>query len=93
MPAHRAGLPHPCSALPRALDLRMLTRLDHAAAQMDEAAVEEMISTLHGAGVNFFDHSEAYGGQNRGAPEVRCCVGLSLSARGGGVISQEEAGA
>ena len=45
MPAHRAGLPHPCSALPRALDLRMLTRLDHAAAQMDEAAVEEMIST------------------------------------------------
>ena len=55
--------------------------------------VPVQVATLHRAGVNFFDHSEAYGGQNRGAPEVRCCVGLSLSARGGGVISQEEAGA
>ena len=26
-------------------------------AQMDEAAVEEMVGTLHRAGVNFFDHS------------------------------------
>ena len=37
---------------------------------MDEKAVEEMVAALHGAGVNFFDHSEAYGGANRGAPEV-----------------------
>ena len=37
---------------------------------MDQNAVDEMVATLHGAGVNFFDHSEAYGGSNRGAPEV-----------------------
>ena len=43
---------------------------DPALGGMDQAAVEEMVSTLHGAGVNFFDHSEAYGGANRGAPEA-----------------------
>ena len=43
---------------------------DPALGAMDQAAVEGMVGTLHGAGVNFFDHSEAYGGTNRGAPEV-----------------------
>jgi hypothetical protein len=37
---------------------------------MDEAAVEEMVAAQLKAGVNFFDHSEAYGGQQRARPRL-----------------------